>query len=199
MVYEDLLAVPGGAYPQRTRPIPMRLGALKHMAEVVLAMSRPQRIIVIGSSSLFASFPELDIDAGPLANTNDADFVVLPFDEMTGQMIHDALSEGRNFHQRHGYYADILRPIGLEDLTPGWEERLVPLPGMEDLVFCLHPKDMAVCKLRAGRPKDVALLADLIRRGLLDVEDLRAHLRLTPMREAVIVRAHQCLDKVQGL
>ena len=44
--------------------------------------------------------------AGFLANTNDADFIVLPFDELTGQMIHDALSEGRNFHQRHGYYAD---------------------------------------------------------------------------------------------
>jgi hypothetical protein len=175
----------------------MRLGALKHMAEVVRAMSRPQRIVVIGSSSLFASFPELDIDGGPLATTNDADLIVLPFDEMTGQMIHDALSEGRNFHQRHGYYADIVRPIGLEEMTPGWEERLVPLPGMEDLVFCLHPKDMAVCKLRAGRPKDVALLAGLIRNGMLDAVELRAHLRLTPMREVMILRSHRCLDQVR--
>jgi len=175
----------------------MRLGALKHMAEVVRAMARPGRIVVIGSSSLFASFPEIDADDGPLMNTNDADFVVLPFDEMTGQMIHDALSEGRNFHQRHGYYADILRPIGLEELTPGWEERLVPLPGMEDLVFCLHPKDMAVCKLRAGRPKDVALLAVLIRTGMLDAAELRVHLRETPMREAVIARSHKCLNQVR--
>ena len=112
-------------------------------------------------------------------------------------MIHDALSEGRNFHQRHGYYADILRPIGLDELTPGWEERLVPLPGMEDLVFCLHPMDMAVCKLRAGRPKDVALLAVLIRKGMLDAAQLRAHLRETPMREAVILRSHKCLDQVR--
>ena len=175
----------------------MRLGSLKHLADVVRAISRPQRILVIGSSSLFASFPELDIDGGPLTNTNDADFVVQPFDEMAGQMIHDSLSEGRVFHQRHGYYADILRPNGLEDLTPGWEERLVPLPGMEDLVFCLHPHDMAVCKLRAGRPKDVALLATLIRRGLLDAGELRGHLRLTPMREAMIVRSHRCLDEVR--
>jgi hypothetical protein len=175
----------------------MRLGALKHMADVVRAMARPGRIIVIGSSSLFASFPEIDVADGPLEKTNDADFIVLPFDEMTGQMIHDALSEGRNFHQRHGYYADILRPIGLEELTPGWEERLVPLPGMADLVFCLHPIDMAVCKLRAGRPKDVALLAGLIQHGMLDPMDLRAHLRLTPMREAVIVRSHRCLDQVR--
>ena len=29
----------------------MRLGALKHMAEVVRAMARPSRIVVIGSSS----------------------------------------------------------------------------------------------------------------------------------------------------
>jgi len=175
----------------------MRLGALKHMAEVVRAMARPGRIVVIGSSSLFASFPEIDIEDGPLANTNDADFVLLPFDEQVGTMLHDSLGADEEFHQRHGYYADILRPIGLEDLTPGWEERLVPLPGMEDLVFCLHPMDMAVCKLRAGRPKDVTLLATLVRKGLLDGMQLREHLTNTPMREAVIVKSHQCLDKVR--
>ena len=175
----------------------MRLGALKHMADVVRAMARPSRIVVIGSSSLFASFPEIDAEDGLLEKTNDADFIVLPFDEQVGVMLHDTLGMDEEFHQRHGYYADILRPIGLEELTPGWEERLVPLPGMEDLVFCLHPKDMAVCKLRAGRPKDVALLAILIRKGLLDAVDLRDHLRLTPMREAVIVRSHRCLDHVR--
>ena len=175
----------------------MRLGALKHMAEVVRAMARPGRIIVIGSSSLFASFPEIDSEDGPLAKTNDADLIVLPFEEQVGVMLHDALGADEEFHQRHGYYADILRPIGLEELTPGWEERLVPLPGMEDLVFCLHPNDMAVCKLRAGRPKDVALLAILIRKGLLDAAELRNHLWLTPMREQVILRSHQCLDQVR--
>jgi hypothetical protein len=175
----------------------MRLDALKHMAEVVRAMARPQRIVVIGSSSLFASFPAIDMDTGPLANTNDADFVVLPFDEQTGTMLHDSLGADEEFHQRHGYYADILRPLALEELTPGWEARLVPLPGMEDLVFCLDPRDMAVCKLRAGRPKDVALLAVLVREGMLDAGELREHLFLTPMREAMIVRAHECLRQVR--
>ena len=54
-----------------------------------------------------------------------------------------------------------------------------------------------MCKLRAGRPKDVALLAILIRRGLLEAADLRAHLRETPMREAMILRSHRCLDQVR--
>jgi len=175
----------------------MRLDALKHLADVVRAMARPGRIVVIGSSSLFASFPEIDVEGGPLEKTNDADFIVLPFDEQVGVMLHDTLGVDEEFHQRHGYYADILRPIGLEEMTPGWEERLVPLPGMEDLVFCLHPKDMAVCKLRAGRPKDIALLAGLIRNGMLDAVELRAHLRLTPMREVMILRSHQCLDQVR--
>ena len=175
----------------------MRLDALKHMADVVRAMARPGRIIVIGSSSLFASFPELDIDDGPLAPTNDADLIVLPFDEQVGTMLQDTLGVDEEFHQRHGYYADILRPIGLQDLTPGWEERLVPLPGMEDLVFCLHPKDMAVCKLQAGRPKDISLLATLVRRGLLGASELRDHLWTTPMREAMIVKSNRSLDHVR--
>ncbi len=34
----------------------MRLDALRHLAEVVRALTRPQKIIVIGSSSRLASF-----------------------------------------------------------------------------------------------------------------------------------------------
>jgi len=32
---------------------------------------------------------------------------------------------------------------------------------------------------------------------MADVVQLRGHLRNTPMREAVIVKSHQCLDKVR--
>jgi hypothetical protein len=43
---------------------------------------------------------------------------------------------------------------------------------------------------------DVQLLAALPQRGLLDGAGLRAHLQLTPLREAMIVKAHHRLDQV---
>jgi hypothetical protein len=58
---------------------------------------------------------------------------------------------------------------------------------------------MAVCKLRAGRPKDIALLVHLLQAGLLAAGDLKARLDATPMREAVIVTSYHCLRNVLAL
>ena len=177
----------------------MRLGSLNHMADVIRSMARPQKIVVMGSSSLFASFPELDREDGPLQTTYDADVILFPFEELEGQMVHDALGQGRTFHQIFGYYADILRPLAAEEFTPGWEDRLVPLPGFEGSVFCLDPYDMGVCKLRAGRPKDIALLVHLLKAGLMKSAELKARLDATPMREAMIVTSYQCFHQLVAL
>ena len=111
-------------------------------------------------------------------------------------MLHDALGADEEFHVRFGYYADILRPMAVEDFTPGWEERLVPLPGFDGSVFCLDPYDMAVCKLRAGRPKDTALLVHLLKAGLMNRADLKARLDATPLRGAMVVTAYRCFHEV---
>lgn len=66
-------------------------------------------------------------------------------------------------------------------------------------MFFLDPYDMAVCKLRAGRPKDIALLAHLLKAGLIDGAELKARLDATPMREAMVVISHQCLRQVLAL
>jgi hypothetical protein len=194
-----VFAVSRGLEPSRIGPIPMRLGSLKHMADVIRSMARSEKIVVMGSASLFASFPELDRENGPLQATYDADVILFPFEELEGQMVHDALGQGRTFHQIYGYYADILRPLAAEEFTPGWEDRLVPLSGFEGGVFCLDPYDMAVCKLRAGRPKDIALLVHLLKTGLMNRADLKARLDATPMREAVVVTTYRCFHEVVAL
>ena len=44
----------------------MRLSALKHLIEATQALGHPQRIRVLGSSALLASFPELGEPGQPL-------------------------------------------------------------------------------------------------------------------------------------
>lgn len=173
----------------------MRLDTLKHLARAVSGTSEAERVVVFGSASLLMRFPELGDDhGGPLRNTFDADFIPTPFDEEMGQLLHLTFGKGRPFHVHFGYYADIIRPLAFEEFPKGWDERLVPLSGVER-VFCLEPHDMAAAKCQAGRPKDIELLALLIATGRLDPAEITERLYLVPMREAMIVKSHNVLKE----
>jgi hypothetical protein len=177
----------------------MRLDSLKHLVRVAESLAEPERIVVLGSASLLAKFPELGDDhGGPLAKTFDADFIPEPWVEENGRLLHDTLAEDEPFHLRFGYYADILRPNITELFPKGWEERLVPLSGFER-VFCLETHDMAAAKCQAGRPKDIELLALLISTGRLDPKLVTERLFEVAMREAMIVTSHRCLADAVAL
>ena len=55
-----------------------------------------ERIVVFGSASLLASFPDLGELAGsPLQSTYDADLIPYPFEEEIGRMLDEAFGEDR--------------------------------------------------------------------------------------------------------
>ncbi len=139
----------------------MNLAALQHLANAASALADDCRLVVIGSASLLASFPDMGRDDGPLAHTFDADFCPEPFDETTALMLDQALGESKAFHLRHGYHADIVRPSIFETLPPGWQERLVSVPGVEK-ASALDPTDLAAVKVLVGRPKDLNLVRLLL-------------------------------------
>ena len=175
----------------------MRLEALKHVARVALDMIGPEsRLIVVGSSSLLGTFPDLGDETGLIGVSYDADVVPEPFSETIGIMLHEALGEDRRFHQIHGYCLDVLRPEIGEQFPPGWEDRLVSLPDLPR-VKCLDPHDLGVAKCRTGREKDLSLLSLLARQGKLDLDTVEERLRATPMVEAQIVKAFCNLKQVR--
>ena len=139
----------------------MNLAALQHLTNAASALADDCRLVVIGSASLLASFPDLGRDDGPLAQTFDADLCPEPFDETTALMLDQALGESKAFHLRHGYHADIVRPTIFETLPQGWQHRLVPVPGVEK-ALALEPTDLAAVKVLVGRPKDMNLVRLLI-------------------------------------
>ena len=138
----------------------MQLPALIHLLESARAIGRCDRIIVFGSSALLASFPELGDAGRPLELSYDADLFVEPCDPQLAAVLHEALGDGSLFAQRSGYHADVLRPEILADLPPGWERRLVPLPGIPN-ASALSPADLVILKLQAGRAKDLDLCRHL--------------------------------------
>lgn len=155
----------------------MNPSALQHIIRSAQALAEDRTMLVLGSASLLASFPELGNPDSPLASTYDADICPEPFDELTGTMLNEALGEKRAYYQRHGYHADILRDSILETLPVGWRDRLVPVPNCVG-AHALEPHDLAAVKLLVGRPKDIALLKHLHSLKLLDVDTVRERLDL---------------------
>lgn len=170
----------------------MCLEALKRMADIVRAIQRGGRVVVFGSSSLFGTYPGANSEHEWIHRSDDADFVLDPFDDSTARIAHDAVGRDSELESATGYHADIIRPIAFENFPPGWQDRLVPPDGWPG-VFCLEPHDMAVAKLFPGRPKDIGLLADLIRMGRLDPVEVQRRLREMEMMEKWIVRSHAVL------
>ena len=165
----------------------MRLQSLNHLIEVVRAVARPQRIEILGSASLLPQHPELGAPGGVLERTTDADFLLDPSNEAIAESLQFAAGRDSAFMSQNGYYADILRPAMAETLPAGWETRLHPVSGFDN-VFALDPYDLALVKLMVGREKDLNLLRAMLQLKIVEPLRLRQHYQQTPLgeREAAI-------------
>ena len=165
----------------------MLIQSLEHLAQSALALAQSRKIYVLGSSSILASFPELG-EAGLLDNTFDADFLMDPVNKGVFELLKEAIGEGSLFEKEKGYYADILHPSIVETLPPGWEGRLVPVRGFDN-VFALEPLDLAAVKIVVGREKDLALVRRLLELGKIRAEDLRARWSSMALGERELFRS----------
>jgi hypothetical protein len=165
----------------------MNLAALQHLIRSAHALAEEVPLLVLGSASLLASFPELGDPQGPLASTFDADLCPDPFDELTATMLDEALGENRTYFRIHGYHADILRDSILETLPTGWRGRLIPVPETE-AAHALDPHDLAAVKLLVGRPKDLALIRELHAAGHLKPEIVRERIGFLPIPVELLPR-----------
>ncbi len=147
----------------------MTFPALQHLVRAARALAEDRAILVLGSATLLALFPELGNTESPLAATYGANLCPDPFDELTGNTPDEVLDENRAYYLRHGYHADILRNSILQTLPMGWRMRLIPVPGC-DAAHALEPHDLAAVKLLVGRPKDLNLLVYLQNFGLIDAK-----------------------------
>ncbi|MEI8312822.1 MAG: DUF6036 family nucleotidyltransferase [Verrucomicrobiota bacterium] len=165
----------------------MRIHALNHLVEAARALGESRKVIVLGSASVLASFPEVG-EQGLLDSTFDGDLLLDPISKEIASYLTESLGQGSLFRAQKGYHADILHPAIVESLPPGWEDRLVRLEGFDN-VFALDPYDLAAVKLAVGREKDVALVRGLLGLGKISLEKLRARLNSMPLGEKEMFRA----------
>jgi len=103
----------------------MRLPALKHLVESVRSLGQSRKVIVLGSASLLASFPELG-EQEFLESTYDGDLLLEPINKEIAGYLVEAVGQGSLFRAEHGYHADILHPTIVKSLPPGWEDLTSP-------------------------------------------------------------------------
>ena len=174
----------------------MNLAALQHLTKAASALADNCRLVVIGSASLLASFPDMGREDGPLAQTFDADLSPEPFDETTALMLDQAMGESKAFHLRHGYHADIMRPAIFETLPNGWHQRLVPVPGVER-ALALDPTDLAAVKVLVGRPKDLNLVRILISESRVNFRVLADRVFQIELDERLLQKVSRTLNELE--
>jgi hypothetical protein len=158
-------------------------------------MAPDVKIVIFGSGSALCTHPDLDEVSDTYSNTLDVDFVFEPWDNLTGQMLEDALGRESLFFDRYKYFGDFIRPAVFANFPPDFRDRLVPLEGCPN-VWALDPHDMAVAKLWAGREKDLKLLSILLATDRLDEAKVRRLLWSVEMEEKWIVKTQRFLEEV---
>ena len=129
----------------------MKKPDLEHLLRAAGRILDEKQFIVIGSQSLLGKYP----NAPPaLTMSMEADFITRN-KKKNGELLNN-IGENSLFHDQFGYYVD---PVDERTarLPKGWKGRLINLntPATEGVTgLCLHPHDLFVAKIAAGREKD---------------------------------------------
>ncbi|MGH3524345.1 MAG: DUF6036 family nucleotidyltransferase [Mycobacterium sp.] len=155
---------------------------LAHLLRSASTVAQDPGIVVLGSQSILGAFDEDELPPEATASQEvDIAFLDDP-DRQKADHVDAAIGEMSDFHSRNGVYAEAVH-IDTAVLPEGWWDRVVrwdlesSRPAEPNF---LDPHDLAVSKLAAGREKDKAFVAAMIRAGLLDVAVLRHRVTLLP-------------------
>ena len=145
----------------------MRRDELSHIIRAAARILDDATVVVIGSQSILASYPEVTLP-DELTVSIEADLLPLGGDD-DADKIDGAIGEGSHFHETFGVYG---QGVGVRTavLPDGWKDRLVPLvdPSTGAVGWCLDPHDLCASKLIAGREKDLDFVEAAVVHRLID-------------------------------
>jgi hypothetical protein len=175
----------------------MKREELEHVLRAASAILGEPDILVIGSASILGSITE-DRLPGEATMSSEADIAFFDDpDDSKADLIDGAIGELSLFNDTFGYYAQGVS-VSTAVLPEGWRDRVVVLdtpntaPGRG---HCLEPHDCVVSKLVAGREKDYAFAAALIREHLIDPDVLTARIeQLRGVEARVMNRLRKWVD-----
>jgi hypothetical protein len=147
----------------------VRRAHLEHLLRAASTISGEHDVVVIGSQS---SSPRTPTRPRPTSSTAPS-------------------ANCRPSTKRFGYYAQGVSTT-TAILPTGRRDRLIPLDSADTFPgrgLCLEPHDCVIAKLLAGRPKDLAFAAALIREQLINLSLLAERLDTVTAHPVAIERA----------
>ncbi len=168
---------------------------LEHVLRAAGAITATQHLVVIGSQAVLAWSEQLPAS---LLVSVEADLYPRDRPELAG-LIDGSIGELSPFHETFGYYGHGVGPE-TATLAPGWEKRLLAWCNSNTsgvTGWCLHPLDIAISKLAAGRPKDltyVSVLRSALGLELSRLQELALALR-EPARSLVLQRLSRSVNE----
>ena len=138
----------------------MKRSELEHIIRASGEIADDDEIVVIGSQAILGQFPNAPVR---LLVSMEAD-IYPKNDPKKADKVDGAIGEGSSFHELHGYYA---QGVGEKTavLPKDWESRLVAINNENTngvTGYCLEVHDLAISKLIAMRPKDLAFVQELV-------------------------------------
>jgi hypothetical protein len=177
----------------------MNRNELEHIIRAAGEIAQVKKMIILGSQSILAQFPNLSERVSKLDQMDvtvkmqnreilirsaEAD-IMIPDSEEKTELVEAVMGELSMFHDTFGYYAQGV-DLTTSKLPEGWENRLVEIcnentNGISGM--CLEIHDAIISKLYAGRPKDVEFFKAAVNLGLLSEEILRERLTKTAVSD----------------
>ncbi|MGO1976041.1 DUF6036 family nucleotidyltransferase [Brachybacterium tyrofermentans] len=180
----------------------MRRTDLAHLLRAACDVAGDRDVLVIGSQSILGTYDEDDLPSAATASIEaDIGFLDDP-DRAKADEVEAVIGEMSQFHRTNGIYAEGVHVDTATYLPRGWRNRLIgwPLLSSEPAVpHFLEPHDLAIAKLGAHRPKDLAFVDALLQAGMLEIALLEARCDLLSDEHALVKkRIHSFLSSYEA-
>ena len=148
----------------------MNRNQLEHIIRAAGAIAKSKKLIIIGSQAILGMYPDAPES---LVSSMEAD--IYPANEPEkADLIDGSIGEESIFHETFGYYAHGIGPE-TATLPANWKSRLIVISNKNTHFIqglCLHPVDLAISKLFAGRDKDINFVKQLIENNFISINDI---------------------------
>jgi len=155
---------------------------LEHIIRAAGSIADDKEVVVLGSTSIFAQFPNVSDEFLP---SIEAD--VFPRNKPSmSDAIDGCIGELSPFHKHFGYYAHGVSRETASNLPNGWDTRLIPIHNENTggvTGWCIEIHDLIAGKYVSGREKDREFLSKVIQKGMVQLATLLERIEVLPVDE----------------
>lgn len=174
----------------------MKKRDLEHTLRAAGRLIGESQFIVIGSQSIAGAMQDAPAE---LLWSMEVDLIPKNNKKRTGEL--DIIGEGSSFHHQFGYYVD---PVSEATaiLPRGWKGRLVNFQNDNTgnvLGLCLHPDDLFVSKMAAGREKDIEFGRAMIAHAMIDRAKVQLYASTVPCPENDLMLSRRTMARIDRL